>query len=60
MLLYNNKKDNRNECRVPISVMIDSNYLKTSSGYNLSHTHFSRTLTVFVCTVCLETLKKVF
>jgi len=38
MLLYNNKKDNRNE-RVPISAMLDFNYLK-SSEYYLSHAHF--------------------
>ena len=58
MLLYNNKKDNRNERRVLISAMLDSNYLKTNSGYNLSHNHFSRTLAVFVC--ILEILNKVF
>jgi len=56
MLLYNNKKDNRNECQVSVSV--DSNYLKTSSEYNLSHAHFSRTPAVFVR--ILETLNKVF
>jgi len=56
MLLYNNKKDNRNERQVPISAMLDSNYLKTSSEYNLLHAYFLRTLTVFV----LETLNKVF
>ena len=42
MLLYYNK-DNWNECQVPISAMLDSNYLKTSSEYNLSRAHFSRT-----------------
>jgi len=58
MLLYITKKNNRNERRVPISAMLDSNYLKTNSEYNLSHAHFSRMLTVFVC--ILETLNKVF
>jgi len=56
MSSYNNKKDN--ERQVPISAMLDFIYLKTSSGYNLSHVHFSRTLAMFVC--ILETLNKVF
>jgi len=58
MLLYNNKKNNRNEHRIPISAMLNSNYLKMSSGYNLSHAHFLRTLAVFVC--ILEILNEVF
>jgi len=50
--------EHRNEHRVPISAMFDSNYLKTNSGYNLSHAYFSRKLALFVC--ILETLNKVF
>ena len=57
-VIYNNKKDNQTECRVLISAMLDSNYLKISSEYNLAHAHFSRTLTVFVC--ILETWNKIF
>ena len=48
MLLYNNKKHNRNEHRIPISAMFGSNYSKVSSGYNPSYTQFSRTLAMFV------------
>ena len=46
MLLYNNKKDNRNKHQVFISAMLCSDYLKTSSEYNPSHAHFSPTLAV--------------
>jgi len=45
---YNNKKDNQNERRVPISAMFDFKYLKMNSGYNVLHTHFSRILAVFL------------
>jgi len=58
MLFYNNKEDNRNERQVPISVMLDSNLPETNSEYNISHTHFSHMLTVFV--YILETWNKIF
>ncbi len=45
---YNNKKDNQNERRVPISAIFDFKYLKMNSGYNVLHTHFSRILAVFL------------
>ena len=39
--------------RVPVSAMLNSNYLKLSSGYNPSHAHAG-------CVCILETLNKVF
>jgi len=59
MLLYNNKKDNRNERRVPISAILDSNYPQSEDEFWVqSHDHFSRTLAVFIC--ILKILNKIF
>jgi len=55
MLLYNNKKDNRNEHRMPFC---DAWFqlTRTNPEYNASHAYFTCTLAMFVC--ILETLNK--